>query len=160
MRRMIGVVVTASSLLLGVTESRHAMFSKYRTVEAYEVRPGILMMPTYSEDGRVCEIGLERRHYSPDKVVLDSGLSRSEIDQIIDELVPIRERGPKSENLLERGGIILEGNSLVKSEGYENVTIRMYREASSPSSSHGIAASDVAVTITWNHRKCRRVVHP
>jgi hypothetical protein len=29
--------------------------AKYKAVEAYEVRPGILVFPTYSEDGEVCE---------------------------------------------------------------------------------------------------------
>jgi len=36
---------------------------KYRAVEAYEIRPGILMMPRYSDSHEVCEIVLQRDHY-------------------------------------------------------------------------------------------------
>jgi hypothetical protein len=45
--------------------AQSSRFSKYKTVEAYEIGPGILMMPNFSSDGQVCEIGLEILHYSP-----------------------------------------------------------------------------------------------
>jgi hypothetical protein len=66
-------------------------FSKYHSIEAYEIRPGILMIPRYSQDGQVCEMGLQRMHYSPEIVRFDSSLSRSEIDGLFDELVPADE---------------------------------------------------------------------
>ena len=45
--------------------AQSSRFSKYKTLEAYEIGPGILMMPNFSSDGQVCEIGLEILHYSP-----------------------------------------------------------------------------------------------
>jgi hypothetical protein len=30
-------------------------FKRYKAVEAYEVRPGVLMMPRYDSGGQVCE---------------------------------------------------------------------------------------------------------
>lgn len=71
-------------------------FAKYKRIEAYEIWPDILMLPSCSADGRVCEIGLEMLHYSPQSVMLSSSMSRKEIDQIFDELVPAEERGPRS----------------------------------------------------------------
>lgn len=57
-------------------------------MEAYEVQPGILAFPTYAADGQVCEIGIERRHYSLEVIRLDPGLSREEIDKTVDDLAP------------------------------------------------------------------------
>jgi hypothetical protein len=55
-------------LLLTASPQKYPMV-KYRAVEAYEVRPGISMFP--SEERQVCQIGLERRHYSPETIRLD-----------------------------------------------------------------------------------------
>src|SRR5260221_4944238 len=71
-------------------------FSRYKNVEAYEIHPGILMMPRYTQDGDICEIGIEGRHYSPERIRLDSGLSRLEIERIIEELVPVGTRGSRT----------------------------------------------------------------
>jgi len=98
MSKLVGLTFAAVFLLL-VARPQNDKFLKYKTVEAYEVRPGILMMPGYSKNGEVCEIGLERRHYSPEKIYLDSALSRKEIDQITDELVPANERGSKTKTI-------------------------------------------------------------
>ena len=52
-------LVVAVMLLLPTTNSGREKFAKYKPVEAYEIQPGILMMPRYSADGQVCEIGIE-----------------------------------------------------------------------------------------------------
>jgi hypothetical protein len=155
MFKIIGLVFTSTFLLFGASELQHAMFSKYKTVEAYEIRPGILMMPSYSVDGHVCEIGLERRHYTREKITLSAGLSRKEIYQIFDELAPASERGARSTNLLEQGAVDREGNALETSDEYENVSIRIYSEVLSNSSQSGVSANDVVGTITWKRRKCQ-----
>jgi len=125
------------------------MFSKYKAVEAYEIRPGILIMPRYSEDGQVCEIGLERAHYSLAKITLDASLSRSEIDQIADELVHANERGPRTFGNL--GDLVMEdGGALVTVADYERVSIQIYG-SDSPKSGEG----NVAATIRWKTRKCQ-----
>jgi hypothetical protein len=61
MSKLFGLVVVAMFLLPTVNPA-HEKFAKYKAVEAYEIRPGILMMPRYSADGQVCEIGLEKLH--------------------------------------------------------------------------------------------------
>lgn len=50
----------------------------------------------------MCEIGIERRHYSPELIKLDPSLSREEIDKTVDELAPSAVRGQKSESPLKR----------------------------------------------------------
>src|SRR5271154_3302293 len=64
------VLAFAAVLLLAAANPEHDKFAKYKSVEAYEIRPGILMMPRYSSDGQVCQIGLEKLHYSPETIRL------------------------------------------------------------------------------------------
>ena len=141
----------AGMLLLVLGNPVHQQFAKYKAIEAYEIRPGILMMPSLSADGQVCEIGLERLHYSPERIRLDSSLSREEIDRIFDELVPPDERGPKSKDfagtLITRGG-----QSLVTNIDFENVSIQIYGDATI---SAGTTVDEVTATLKWKNRKCR-----
>ena len=127
--------------------------AKYKAVEAYEVRPGILMFPTYSEDGEVCEIGLERRHYSWEIIRLDSTLAREDIDAIVDELAPASERGPKSQNPLDRLMLVV-GPGRTAFEQYENITVEIEGGAIINSQKKS-TFDDVAAVIIWKHRKCK-----
>lgn len=75
MPKFVGLILAILTMLITLNATTQQRFANYRRIEAYEVRPGILMLPRYTSDGKVCEIGLERLHYSPDLVRLDSGLS-------------------------------------------------------------------------------------
>jgi len=154
MWKVIGSAITALFLVL-VAGPRNEKFSKFKAVETYEIRPGILMMPRYALDGQVCEIGLERRHYSPGKIYLSSTLSSKDIDQIVDELAPANERGPM---VKEDGGLedlILEsGTQLTTMVSYENISVKTYSNVSPSSNKRKIVADDIAATITWKNRKC------
>jgi hypothetical protein len=152
MSKLIGSV--AAVLLLAAANPAREKFAKYKAVEAYEIRPGILMMPRYSADGQVCEIGLEKLHYSPEKIRLDSSLSRKEIDEIVDELVPSAQRGPKPTGLLEQGMTTQSGASMVSDEEYQNVSIQIY-SSTSPAAKGGTTADEVTATLKWKNRKCK-----
>ena len=154
MSKLVGLAC-AAIFLLPVARRQNDQFLKYKAVEAYEVRPGILMMPRYSENGEVCEIGLERRHYSPEKIYLDSTLSREEINQIADELVPTNERGPKTKGIGEGDDMSWSGRGLTTTSAYENVSIEIYSDISATSRKDQIAAGDIAATIKWKNRKCQ-----
>lgn len=153
MSKLIGVICTFVLLFLAM-KPHSDRFSKYKAIETYEIRPGILMMPRYSDNGQVCEIGLERRHYSPEMIRLDSSLSRKEIDEILDELVAADERGPKSkdfgENLID-----IAGHGMTTNIGYENVSIQIYSETLPASRHREIVANDIVATVHWNNRKCQ-----
>ncbi len=140
-------------LLLTASPQKNTM-AKYKAVEAYEVRPGILMFPSYSEEGQVCEIGLERRHYSPEIITLYSTLSRKEVDAIVDELAPASERGPKSQNPLDSLMLVV-GPGMTTFEQYENVTVRI-ESAVIANSGKKTTVDDVVAVIIWKHRKCKQ----
>jgi hypothetical protein len=139
-------------LLLTASPQKNPM-AKYKAVEAYEVRPGILMFPTYSEEGQVCEIGLERRHYSPEMITLDSTLSHEDVDAIVDELAPASERGPKSQNPFDDLMLVV-GPGSTTFEQYENITVQI-ESAVIANSKKKSTVDDVAAVIKWKHRKCK-----
>ena len=153
MSKLIGPVLAAMLLLVAANPDRER-FARYKAVEAYEIRPGILMMPRYSADGQVCEIGLEKLHYSPEKIRLDSSLSRKEIDQIFDELVPTAARGPKPTVLLEQGMTTFSGRGMVSDEEYQNVSIQTYSNVLSEEKD-AVKVDEVTATLKWKNRKCQ-----
>ena len=52
--------------------------AKYPVVTSYEVRPGILMTPKYSDDGQVCEMSFGRqRAIKSGVMMMDSHVRRS-----------------------------------------------------------------------------------
>ncbi|HEY6253859.1 MAG TPA: hypothetical protein VI685_28215, partial [Candidatus Angelobacter sp.] len=76
--------------------------AKYPTLNAYEVRPGILMTAKYAEDGQVCEIVVEPRQYhTPGQPDTGPYIPLNLQDQLIDELAPPAERGPATSKWLK-----------------------------------------------------------
>jgi hypothetical protein len=146
----------AATVLLLDAKPQTEMFSKYKTVQAYEIRPGVLAMPRYAEDGQICEIGVEKRTYSPEMIRIGSSFSKLEIDEMVDELTPLEERGPRLKGLM--GGMMaLSGATYTNVTAYENVTIISYGGISSKSGSQsGLSSTgDAAFTIQWTKLKCK-----
>jgi hypothetical protein len=116
-------------------------------------------MPKYSENGSLCEIDLERLKFSSGKIALDSSkLSRDEIKESVDDLVPVSERG---RSLPDLSGTSLEGQSAVTFEEFENISIKIYSALSikpedfPPKPGMNIDATDRVATIQWKQRKCQ-----
>jgi hypothetical protein len=148
--------VAAAIFLLPTAYTGREKFAKYKAVEAYEIRPGILVMPRYSTDGQVCEIGLEMLHYSLGEVRLDSSLPRKDIDEIFNELVPSEERGPQPRNPVEQvAGGFISGRAVVNDEEYQNVSIKIYGKLSSPGDKGNETVEDVTARLKWKNRKCQ-----
>jgi hypothetical protein len=152
MPKILGFCLVFFMVLVSAMNSQRP-FAKYQVIEAYEVRPGILMMPRYTADNEVCELGLERLHYSPKLIRLQSGLSRTEIDQTIDELVPLAERGNVIKEI--NGLITQSGASLTTSMEYENVRIEIYGAVLPFNRQGDMTVDEMIARITWKKRQCR-----
>jgi outer membrane lipoprotein-sorting protein len=135
------------------SNSAHDDFAKYRAVEAYEVRPGILLMPRYSADGHVCEIGLATRHYSPELIRLDSQVSPDVVEQIFKELVPDDERGLRT---AFDGLIMGRGKSITTNIDYEYVSVQIYSEVTSQPKKKPVVSDTIAAVIRWKNRECQK----
>jgi hypothetical protein len=128
-------------------------FTAYKAVEAYEVQPGILAFPTYTEDGQVCEIGIERHHYSPEVIKLDLSLSREEIDKTVNDLAPAAVRGQKSSSPLN-DLMVVAGRGMTTIVEYENVTVQIHSAVIGVSGKEK-TVENVATLIRWKNRKCK-----
>jgi len=152
-------LIGVAMVLFVAAKPQNERFSKFKAIEAYEVRPGVLAMPKYSENGSLCEIDLERLKFSSGKIALDSSkLSRDEIKESVDDLVPVSERG---RSLPDLSGTSLEGQSAVTFEEFENISIKIYSALSikpedfPPKPGMNIDATDRVATIQWKQRKCQ-----
>jgi hypothetical protein len=152
------VGAACATLLLLAAYSQRESFTKYKAVEAYEVQPGILAFPNYTEEGLVCEIGIERNHYSPEIIQLDSGLSREEIEKTVDELAPAAVRGQKWDSPLN-GLMTITGRAMTTSIEYEQVTVQIY-SAVIGDSKKKTTVENVAAVIKWKKRKCKLASRP
>ena len=146
MLKLIGLVC-GIGLLIAFTDLRSDRFSKYKAVEAYEVRPGFLAMPSYSADGWVCKVAIQRNHYFNGAIEEDSTLPREVVIQIFDELAPPSERGPSTFDKEFEGLTAYGGNSATTSFDYKNVSLNISRSAS--------YRGDVVAVITWKNRACK-----
>ena len=147
MTRLTGLACAIAFLLLPVN-SQNERFSKYKRVDAYEVRRGILIMPRYSANGQVCMIVAQKDHYVDDVAFLDSTLPREVVAQIFDELVPPSERGPLTTNDEMARLSLYAGNSVTSRLDYKNVSLEISRLASSP--------DDIVAVIQWKGRSCQQ----
>lgn len=147
-------LITGFLMTPRVASQAEAQFKRYKAVEAYEVRPGILMMPRYASDGQVCEIGLERRRYSPEEIRHDTDLSRKEISEIAEELAPTDQRGAETDLLAPGEMDLIAGRGTTTISDYENVTIEIHYWAL-PSGEKQYTLEQPVAVIRWKQRQCQ-----
>lgn len=116
--------------------------SRYKRVESYEVRPGILASPTYGKNGVLCRISIEKRHVQPGIVEMSPTIPSKLTQEIIDELAPPSERGPRSRVSSPFAYDIINGSLAVLLIVYKNVSVETYRDTSNQ--------GDTAVILTWD----------
>ena len=130
------------------TQSAADLEKKYGTpVKKYEVRPGIVMTATYSDDGQVCKMYVERRHFSETRFDQRLSLPQEMIIELIDELVATELRGGKTEG---DGFSRITGQLSDQIHDYENVSITVLSSAAS-----GDCNGGAALIIKWKKRGCK-----
>jgi len=141
----------ASICLLALVASPFTdRFRKYHTVEAYEIRPGVVIMPAYTASHDLCEISIEKRHYSNNSVDMDATMSKEQVLSLFDELVPKKERGGPTGRLPADTEVSeLDLGMLSTRIPYDNVTLTMYGKKDSSDRQKYVAA-----IISWNKFQC------
>src|SRR5258705_11897329 len=130
------------------TQSAADLEKKYGApVKEYEGRPGIVMTATYSDDGQVCKMFVERRHFSETHFDLQLYLPQETVIELIDELVPIALRGGESKGA---GFSRITGQLSDQIHNYENVSITLLSSAAS-----GDCNGGAALIIKWKKRGCK-----
>ena len=132
------------------TQTSPDLEKKYGSpVKEYEVRPGILMTAMYSDDGQVCKMYVERRHFSESGFDQRLYLSPEVIIDLIDELVPTELRGAKTKG----GGFSrITGSLSDQTYYYENVSITVLASSASDDCNGG-----AALIIQWKNRHCKKL---
>jgi hypothetical protein len=129
----------------GLTQTTTDLEKKYGSpVKEYKVRPGIVMTATYSDDGQVCKMYVERRHFSETGFDQRLYLPQEMIIELIDELVPTELRGGKTKG--DRFSRIT-GQVSEQIYDYENVSITVLASTASSDCNGG-----AALIIKWKNR--------
>lgn len=145
MSRLIWLACVAA-LLLPLAERGGGRWSKYVRVEAYEIRPGVLILPKYSGDGELCEAVIEKEHYQDGVVDLDSTLPRKVVAGIFDQVAPPAKRGPFTIDKELEGLSLYGGGGVTTFVDYKNVSLDMSRATSD--------AGYIVAVIAWKRRGC------
>lgn len=108
--------------------------------------------PTYSENGDVCSIVVEKRRFSSNTIDLESELSAEQINSIFDQVAAKKNRGQPSWGSGTGGSLtIINGPAIVTTTDYENVSLQMFANARKVTSTGYVAA-----IITWKKSECNQ----
>ena len=138
------IVITFLSVTFVAAQTLDKIESKYgKPVQIYEIRPDVLMSVKFDAEGQASELRIERHNATDSTVYLDATFPPRLLKEIVDELVPVLERG-------ERGKfsdlVIMISGSSIQTEDYGNVSITYY------SSSSGECSGVIAIVIKWKSR--------
>jgi hypothetical protein len=97
--------------------------SRYQSsFRAYEIRPGVMMIAETTTNGQISEIRINSFAGRGEAIHLGNPLSAYLVKEIIDELVPVEQRGTQGEYF---GLTLLLGSSWTAGYEYENVSITL-----------------------------------
>jgi hypothetical protein len=125
------------------SQSIAELSEKYPVVTAFEIRPGILMTPKYTDEGKICRMSFERQHATRSGNYLGSVISDKLAKDIVDQLAPPTVRGKESKS---SGAISIVGILMMTDFDYENVAVTFLGDPNE--------AGTTLVVITWKNRIC------
>jgi len=150
-----GIAVLFLIVLIAADGGQNSSLSKYKRIEGYIIRPGVLLIPHYSEDGQLCETELESEHFVDGKVILSSSLTSEKVDEIVDELAPPAQRGDLLGGPGGRDSASFSGGALVTYRNFTNLSVSTYTAVSRGSISDMKQIGDPITVIVWKDRKCK-----
>jgi hypothetical protein len=129
-------------------QTKGQLEAKYKEIIAFEVRPGILAFSTFTADGRVCRMAIEKTPLlDAQHSDFDDTIPSTLVTQLVDAVVPPSERG-KPAKYLNSESFIAGGAALIKQD-YENVSVTVYGSAVV----EGPNRANVII-INWTKRAC------
>ncbi len=98
--------------------------NKYgRMFNAYEIRPGVMLRIRKDDQGQVTEMRVERFSGTEGSIHLDKTMDAFLVKEIIDELVPVEERGNQGQYF---GLTLIVGGGFSAGYDYEFVSISLH----------------------------------
>lgn len=127
-------------------QSTTELQSKYGSpLDAFVIRPGLLMTVKYAAEGKVCEMYIVEARTPGSNIGLRTPLSFETAPELIGELVPVSERGKKL-----RWPVQATGMTMMVFYKYENVSVELVQNLLPAG-----GWSDSSLEIKWNNRGCR-----
>jgi hypothetical protein len=143
---VMSVLILAASSVIAQTPAE--LESKFGTpVNAYVIRPGLLLMTNYTATGQPCEMSIIEAQTPRSNSNSRVPLTAEVVPKLIDELIPHGERGKKTRAYGLIRGQLTTGQF---SYDYENVSIELIQNFK-PSEGW----SDNSLKIKWNNRICK-----
>jgi hypothetical protein len=154
----IAALITVAVIVAGIpctaaAQNQRQLEQKYPKVNAYAVRPNILLTAQYASDGQVCEMVLEPRRWTEEKVVLVSTLSENETIPVVEEVVPESERGKRLKTPLGDLSAVA-GGSITTTHAYQNITIDFVGSTGN-GGSHDMVVGYMVAVVKWRNRSCQ-----
>lgn len=149
-------ILRAALLVLSVLSATNAQSPsgfarKYPAVTSYEVRPGVFMTPTVGPNGKVCEMTVEKRHLNGNVLDSDGFLSDQLVEDLIDELAPLSQRGKELTGIDNWfGSVEIAGTLVISRKTYENAVVEIY--GNNPPHS---PIENQAFVIIWKNSSCK-----
>jgi len=98
MRHNLAVAVLFLCVSSAIGQTPSELEKKYgKPVVSYVVSERILMTPEYTPDGQVCMMRLHPRHFAPNASYISPKLPFEELQQVLNQLIPLHIRGAKKE---------------------------------------------------------------
>lgn len=150
-----GLVLSGLALLLccclaAAGQTKDQLAGRLKKVTAFEIRPGIDVFPTFTADGSVCRIVIEKRQcLDPANADFDTTIPSTLANQLVDELVPVNERGKPLSPYLSNESFVAGGASFIKKD-YENMSVGMYGRLV-----EGKRDGASVIVLSWPKRTCR-----
>ena len=144
--RFIQISLVLLFFTVSLAQSSDDLKSKYGTpFKSYEIRPGIMMMVKFDENGQASEMRIERHAVTEPTVFLERTIPSYLSKEIVDELAPVVERGTRRQS--EFSDLMLTvGGCGTSTDDYKNVAITYYTRQSEEC--NGL----VAIVIKWKNR--------
>jgi hypothetical protein len=145
---MLSLALSLNCGWVAVAQTQDQLGSRFKRLSAFEIRPGIVAFPTFSKDGNVCRLTIQKMQpFESSNSDTDQMIPSAFVDQLVDEVVPPPERG-KPSKYLSTDSYIAGGAAFIKQD-YENVSVGIYG-----TSVIGRENGATLVVVTWRNRTC------
>jgi hypothetical protein len=117
---------------LASAQTESDLAGRFKKVATFEVRPGINVFPTFEANEAVCRMVVEKRNHVDPNLYADPVIPEMDVDELVDELIPVEQRGNKSKYPRSRS-YVADGGYFFKQD-YENISVTMYGVSGHPDS--------------------------
>jgi hypothetical protein len=149
-------IVSIAFLALGVSaiiaQTKSQIELRYPRLYVFAVRPNMTLTAKYASDGQVCEMVLEPRHWDGEKFLLMPTLSEEDTISVVEEVVPLSERGSRMKDEFERLSAV-SGGAFSRTYDYEKITVGV--AGSTREKGSGITAA----LVRWRNRPCNSSIN-